>query len=175
MMNGLGVPLVNIPRACEQSRVRGLDRCPAPANDPRVDLAMMLWGQYQWANRDHTQLSGFPSTNPLALDWGLGRADDFEYVSSMPATVEIAHQLLMDIGEPVAVVVAWGYWAKPRSFGIASGIDPIAHMASGLLTYKVTRVDVERWIAAISGAVMCTFGDMSIEELSADAESGFIS
>jgi len=141
-----------------QSSVRGLVACPSPCMDQRVILVMAQWGRWQWRNREPSMSHGYPSVNVLSVDWGLGRGDDFHYEEElMPPMVEMANQVLLDLKGP-AQVFAWARWAMPSS----GSIPKVIRAADSLLPYDVTRVDAERWINAISGAVMARLGDVEL-------------
>ena len=137
--------IINLQAVC-----RGLSgACPSPLSNVIVTAALGDWGRYQWHHRDPMSVHGYPSTNPLSPSWGLGRGDDFEYESTMPNMVEVAHQQIITLSGPAAVF-AWLYWAHPRGGNIAS----VERMANNLLPYAVKRCDVEQWLAAIAGAVL---------------------
>lgn len=153
-----------------QASSRGLDGCPVPCADRRVQLAMLAWGRWQWDNRDHVHSHGFPSINPVSIDWGLGRSEDFEPENPMPNTVELVHQLLMEIDEPIAAVVAWCNWAKPNREGVIG----VARVASQIMPYNVTRNHAEQWLGVVSGAVMCAMGRYDCEDAAMGSEPVFL-
>lgn len=138
------------------SSVRGLSPCPSPLMDERVGLVMSQWGNWQWRNRDRVQALGYPSKNPLSVDWGLGREGDFVYEDEMmPPLVELANQVLVDLKGP-AQVFAWARWACPDS----NTLQVVMAHADLLLPFDVKRVDVERWLSAIAGGVSAKLGDV---------------
>ena len=141
------------------SKVRGIAPCPSPVMDKRVALVMGQWGRWQWRNREQSVSHGYPTINVLSVSWGLGRGDDFEYEDEMmPPLVELANQIIMDMKGP-AQVFAWARWAQPHS----GNVSQVVRAADTLLPYDVSRVDCERWLGAIAGAVMATLGDVELE------------
>lgn len=132
------------------SASRGLDECcPSPLNSLVVTVAMSEWGRYQWQHRDVEKTHGYPAINPLSVEWGLGRGDQYDYESPMSATAEIAHQQIIALSGP-APVFAWLYWAHPKGGSVRS----VQRMAQHLLPYTVPRGYADMWLAAVAGAVM---------------------
>lgn len=137
-----------------QSVSRGVGgSCPSPLNSVIVTSAMSQWGQYQWRHRDSEKVHGFPATNPLSVEWGLGRGDDFDYELPMPPMAEIAHQQLITLSGP-APVFAWLYWAHP----MGGSIREAQRMAQHLLPYRIPRGYTDMWLAAVSGSVLGVLG-----------------
>ena len=141
------------------SAVRGIAPCPSPCADERVTLIMGQWGRWQWRNRDQSVELGYPSVNPISVDWGLGGEGDFGFEEAlMPPLVELADQVIQDMNGP-AREFAMARWAQPHS----GNVSQVVRAADARLPYDVSRVDTERWLAAIAGAVMATLGDVELE------------
>ena len=139
---------------------RGLTACPSPLDNVVVTAAMSAWGNYQWQNRDVDKSHGYPAINPLSVQWGLGRGEDFDYDQPMPVLAELSHGLVLGLG-PVAVVIAWLYWAHPSGSSIRSTVS----MANHILPCNITRSNVEMWLSAIAGTVLGALGDDCFDDL----------
>ena len=135
---------------------KGLDSCPRPMDHPIVCAAMSAWGRYQWRNRDVDNAHGYPSINPLCVQWGLGNENGFDCEELMPPLAEISHNEVLLKLDPVAMVFAFLYWAHPSG---SMSIRKVVSMANAILPYNVTRVNAETWLSAISGAVIAQFPD----------------
>lgn len=138
------------------SSVRGLESCPNPCIDERVLFVMSFWGRWQWSNRAEDSGLGFPTVNVISPYHGLGvPVDDCEWLESeVGSIIETVNSLLKVMG-PVAEAFALATWVRPSSQGIKGVTDRVDRY----LDCDVKRIDSERWVSAISGAVIATMGD----------------
>lgn len=138
--------------------LKGLgDDCPNPINQPVVMLAMSEWADFVRARSEVSGFypgSGYSGTNWLHESHGLGGGEDYDDTEPPPPTVQSVNDLLESIGGP-ASVIAYLYWAHSSTVG---SVHAVTGMANHKLPYTIKRVDVDRWLSVISGAVLARYG-----------------
>lgn len=136
--------------------------CPSPVSNEMVSLVMGGWGRYVWRNRESAESIGFPASCPLAMFWESGAASPGGLVLTaeaepMSPMVVMTNEMLDRVGDP-ARLIAWLYWAYPDSAG---SVEAVAREATRILPFRVSYRSADRWLGAVSGAVLNEVGDFS--------------